>query len=1114
MVTPTYNGAEFVEECIASVLAQEYPNLEYIVIDGGSTDGTDEILRRYDENLTHWVSEPDKGQADAINKGFRRASGELVCWLNADDYFLPGALMAGARAYLKDPTAPFYFGNGRRVDRQGKTIHEFFPHGVVVFRREAFALGLNTILQPATFIRRAALDEIGYLDDTLHYGFDSHLWLELSALGEPKPIPALLAASREYEETKTASGSFPRAEELRQIAERHSGLAATPGSVSYYLDTLHRFAKAHPDMFPAAYVAHLEYFWSSTAGLLARYGVRPDGFPVPDASALARSRRMLPPKVTTTPRVGVELRQVTRGASGGIVVVLVGTLLELFRRRPDIDFVVFATVFNSELLEADLPNVHVVVLPLEGYFTELARRAEDAQLDVLIRSYPTVQEVDFPRNRQVFVIPDVQHEHHPEFFDPNSLELRRRAFSVAFHGAGAIMTISEFARATIEELASEPRDVFVASPALPSDFVSARSDAVDEHDRSRLPERDFFYFPANLWQHKNHERLLQAFERYRQRTGRDVELVLTGDPRGWDAVQRRHPDLPVRHLGYVSAPLVRLLYERAIALVFFSEYEGFGIPLLEAFEVGTPVVCSNTTSLPEVARDAVLMCDPTDIDAMAALLERIETDTGLREELVLRGKERLREYTWEGAADSLAAALERVADAASRLEASGLPLVSIVTPSFNQGRFIRRTIDSVVAQTYPNIEYLVVDGASTDETLNVLRSYGDSVRWVSEPDSGQTEAINKGLSGLNGEIFAYLNSDDVLMPDAVEKAVAQFLKRPECDLVYGNADYIDENDAVIGAYPTDDYSLEGLLESCFICQPAAFWRARVVGEVGTFDESLKYAMDYDYWIRVATAGCVLHHLDLTLAQSRLHAETKTLSARGGVYREILELSLRRGGYVSRHYVDGYWHHLAFESGNVVFLPLSWLPGLRRVLAAAHTGWLNRHRLRRRQVVRRLAKGTRGIMFEIGRTTPGSRPITHRAIRGLARRSSRSLTRLHRILSIAANGGTRVRGFSIDNWVAPRLDVLVEARETPREFRIAGVPVAGMRLEVAAGNRPIDSFVFEADRLVTATFSLPPGTATRVSLVFSAGLPDRGGRTLSFLLEGTNIFAEEDLASWR
>src|SRR3954467_14302963 len=115
------------------------------------------------------------------------------------------------------------------------------------------------------------------------------------------------------------------------------------------------------------------------------------------------------------------------------------------------------------------------------------------------------------------------------------------------------------------------------------------------------------------------------------------------------------------------------------------------------------------------------------------------------------------------------------------------PLVSIVTPSFNQGRFLGRTIDSVLGQDYPHVEYLVVDGGSTDETLAILRSYGDRVRWLSEADAGQTAAINKGFQRTSGKIVGYLNSDDVLLPEAVATVVEYLRNHPECDLVYGDA---------------------------------------------------------------------------------------------------------------------------------------------------------------------------------------------------------------------------------------------------------------------------------------------------------------------------------------
>jgi glycosyltransferase involved in cell wall biosynthesis len=1113
VVTPSYNHAAVLEECIVSVLEQGYPNLQYIVVDGGSTDGSIDVLRRYEDSFDWWTSEPDDGQTDALNKGFRRATGELVCWLNSDDFFYPGALAAAGEAYLADPDAPFYFGNGYRVDRAGCKIAEFFPDGNVQFRREAITFGLNCILQPSTFIRRNALEMVGLLDDTLHYGFDSNLWIELAALGRPRPIRGHLSASREYGETKTSTGSFARAEELRRIAERHAGVAATPGSISYYLDTLHRLASSRADVFPPEYLRAIEAFWSDTSQLLTRYGARPDGFPVPLPADLVTAHPIPKPKAGRT-RVGIELRQVTRGASGGIVVVLVGTLQALFRQRPDIDFVVFSTVFNRELLTADAPNVEVITLPLNGFFAELGRMAHEREVDVLIRSYPTVEEVDFPLKQQIFLLPDVQHEYYPEFFDAISLNTRRRAFRTPLRGAGAIMTISEYARETIEEHAEGERDVFVASPSLPPDFLAARSEDATDEERALLPDGDFFFFPANLWPHKNHERLFEALRRFRTRTGKSVELVLTGAPSGWEEISSRHGDLPIRHLGYVSPALVKLLYERAVALVFFSQYEGFGIPLLEAFEVGTPVVCSNSTSLPEVAGDAALMCDPTDIEAMSGLLEQIAGDDQLRADLVARGKERLPAYAWKAAADQLASGIERILDRVKSPTLSAHPLVSIVTPSYNQGRYIRRTIESVLAQTHPNVEYVVIDGGSTDETLDILRTYGDRVRWISEPDTGQTEAINKGLRMVSGEIVGYLNSDDVLLPHAIEVVVTHFHNHPECDLVYGDADYVDEEDTIIGTYATADYSFERLMDDCCVCQPAAYWRASVGAVVGPFDESAHYAMDYDYWIRVDRSGFVLQHLHDTIAQSRLHATTKTLSARPAVYREILDVCRRRGGYVSRRYVEGFWHHLAYERPRHPALLLRAAPSLRARLAAFHYRWLNRHlysrsqwfaggtRLAKRVILRRLHRTPRLLALLVRIKTR----LQSLAVGPSALKIGATPTRRE------ATGRARVRGYWSDNWIEERLEVVLDAREHDRQLRLTGRAVDTMTVEVAANGVVLGRFELGRGRQETVAVRLGPGPRETVSFFFSHSMLDTAGRPISFLLEETNLFREEDLAA--
>src|SRR5262249_19111476 len=155
------------------------------------------------------------------------------------------------------------------------------------------------------------------------------------------------------------------------------------------------------------------------------------------------------------------------------------------------------------------------------------------------------------------------------------------------------------------------------------------------------------FYPANLWPHKNHRRVVEAFARFLRQTGLDYELILTGHREGWRRLRAECTGLPVRHLGFVSSAMLKRLYAGARALVFFSLFEGFGMPLLEAFAAGTPVLCSNTTSLPEVGGDAVLSCDPTDVAAMTDLMARIAGDDGLGRELAMRGRHRLQRFSWQ-----------------------------------------------------------------------------------------------------------------------------------------------------------------------------------------------------------------------------------------------------------------------------------------------------------------------------------------------------------------------------------------------------------------------------------------------------------------------------------
>lgn len=226
------------------------------------------------------------------------------------------------------------------------------------------------------------------------------------------------------------------------------------------------------------------------------------------------------------------------------------------------------------------------------------------------------------------------------------------------------------------------------------------------------------------------------------------------------------------------------------------------------------------------------------------------------------------------------------------------PLVSIVVPSFQQARFLRTAIDSILAQDYSPIEVLVLDGGSSDGSREILESYGDRIWFRSTPDNGQSSAINEGFGRSRGEIVAWLNSDDFYYPGAVGKAVEALRSNPEAGLVYGEGNQVDEEGNVKWRFPeTVPFDLWRLANVAdYILQPTAFFRRDALFAAGLLNEGLNWGLDWDLWIRMGKR-CPFVHLDEVLAASRLHGETKT--ATGGL-RRMRELY----GVLSRHDVTG------------------------------------------------------------------------------------------------------------------------------------------------------------------------------------------------------------------
>jgi len=215
IVTPSYNQAFFLEKAILSVLEQDYPNLEYLVVDGGSTDGSVDIIKKYADRISWWVSEIDRGQADGINKGLARATGEIVAWLNSDDFYQQGAITNAVRALQEHPTAGFVYGNLQVVNEAGETINiltyaDWKLKGLMEFK---------IIGQPSVFMRRDVIMEAGYLDETYHYLLDHHLWLRMAMKSQPQYIPQLWAGEHYHAGSKNAAHAAEFGKEARRILE-------------------------------------------------------------------------------------------------------------------------------------------------------------------------------------------------------------------------------------------------------------------------------------------------------------------------------------------------------------------------------------------------------------------------------------------------------------------------------------------------------------------------------------------------------------------------------------------------------------------------------------------------------------------------------------------------------------------------------------------------------------------------------------------------------------------------------------------------------------------------------------------------------------------------------
>lgn len=232
IVTPSFNQGKYLEKTILSVLEQGYPNLEYIIIDGGSTDESVDIIRKYADRLAYWVSEPDRGQSHAINKGFERASGEIFGWLNSDDWYAPGALQAVADAFAANPDAGAVVGAGEMVDEDGKQI--LYKAPVKVDLDFLYHWLEDYFWQPSTFFRQAAWKSCGPLDEDIHFAMDLDLWLKIAKSDSFITLKQMLSCSLKHGGAKTSACSSQTVMDAVSVISRHGGSSSVTASAANY----------------------------------------------------------------------------------------------------------------------------------------------------------------------------------------------------------------------------------------------------------------------------------------------------------------------------------------------------------------------------------------------------------------------------------------------------------------------------------------------------------------------------------------------------------------------------------------------------------------------------------------------------------------------------------------------------------------------------------------------------------------------------------------------------------------------------------------------------------------------------------------------------------------
>jgi glycosyltransferase involved in cell wall biosynthesis len=671
IVTPTYNCGHLIRRCIQSVTSQGYPNIEHIVVDGASSDNTVEVLKEYPH--LRWVSEKDTGEANALNKGLKLATGDIVCWLNADDYLHPNALIPVGQTFAENPSWELVFGNTHMVD----------PNGKILWVKNSFpGTALNTLVkwwehgtmphQPSMFFKTSLFDRVGPLNEKLHFSIDLELWLRCAVETKYHHIDRVLSCAVQRNDCKS-DGT-----EVEQIKSHWNVLVPFLKHLSfdervdfwgdYYigrLTGLNCHNHLDPTHFPDSEEALLAVvraitLHESNLGILA--------FLFPEQPALNAVAELLMARglyFRETQLISVPDRQLlTQGSPTNRSIVVDGVFFE--RARTGI-----FRLWDSILREWSQTSFgkRIVVLDRSGHaprYPGIRYRLVPRAHKELMRESDMLRQICLEENAGLFIstyytsvegIPSVMpvYDMIPEktgAFDLNEADWKAK--HLAIKRASAFCCISESTRKDLLEVFPEidPASAVVTLCGIDRQkFTPAGRDELIELCKRLNLDRPYFIIPGGNVAYKNVRMFFEAIKNLPSQHG--FKAITTGAFSEKDLGPLR-TGCEIVNVG-LSDDDLRVAYSGALALVYPSRYEGFGLPILEAMSCGCPVITTPWSSIPEVGGGAVMYVNDAKSLSDAILeIQRPET----RERLIAAGFERVERFRW----DTMAAQLQNVCE--------------------------------------------------------------------------------------------------------------------------------------------------------------------------------------------------------------------------------------------------------------------------------------------------------------------------------------------------------------------------------------------------------------------------------------------------------------------